>query len=98
VGWFRVERGGAACTLVLVYVSIRLSETVSEFRSIERFRTQDTGHRTTDHRSASIFLDEIVTSTIDQDSFTLPGKSKKDATWEPEPRGVWPETTNHELW
>ena len=26
VGWFRVERGGAACTLVLVYVSIRLSE------------------------------------------------------------------------
>jgi hypothetical protein len=30
-----------------VYVSIRLSERVSEFRSIERFRTQDTGHRTT---------------------------------------------------
>jgi len=30
VGWFRVERGGAACTLVLVYVSIRLRETVSE--------------------------------------------------------------------
>jgi hypothetical protein len=26
VGWVRVERGGAACTLVLVYVSIRLSE------------------------------------------------------------------------
>jgi hypothetical protein len=26
VGWFRVERGGAACTLVLVYVSVRLSE------------------------------------------------------------------------
>ena len=26
VGWFRVERGGASCTLVLVYVSIRLSE------------------------------------------------------------------------
>jgi hypothetical protein len=26
VGWFRVVRGGAACTLVLVYVSIRLSE------------------------------------------------------------------------
>jgi len=24
VGWFRVVRGGAACTLVLVYVSIRL--------------------------------------------------------------------------
>jgi len=47
VGWLRVERGGAACTLVLVYVSIRLSETVSEFRSIERFRTQDTGHHTT---------------------------------------------------
>jgi hypothetical protein len=29
VGWFRVESGGAACTLVLVYVSIRLSESVS---------------------------------------------------------------------
>jgi len=42
VGWFRVVRGGAACTLVLVYVSIRLSETVSEFRSIERFRTPGT--------------------------------------------------------
>ena len=28
-------RGGAACTLVLVYVSIRLRETVSEFRPIE---------------------------------------------------------------
>ena len=26
VGWFRVERGGAACTVVLVYVSITLSE------------------------------------------------------------------------
>ena len=25
-GWFRVVRGGAACTLVVVYVSIRLSE------------------------------------------------------------------------
>jgi len=47
VGRLRVVRGGAACTLVLVYVSIRLSERVSEFRSIERFRTQDTGHRTT---------------------------------------------------
>jgi len=47
VGWFWVERGGAACTLVVVYMSIRLSETVSEFRSIQRFRTQDTGHRTT---------------------------------------------------
>jgi len=41
VGWFRVVRGGAACTLVLVYVSIRLRESVS-FRSIERFRTPDT--------------------------------------------------------
>jgi len=29
VGWFRVECGGAACTLFLVYVSIRLSESVS---------------------------------------------------------------------
>jgi hypothetical protein len=26
MGWFRVERGRAACTLVLVYVSIKLSE------------------------------------------------------------------------
>jgi len=26
VCWFRVERGGAACTLVLVYMSIRLSK------------------------------------------------------------------------
>jgi len=42
VGWFRVESGGAVCTLVLVYVSIRLRETVSEFRSIERFSTADT--------------------------------------------------------
>ena len=40
------ECGGAACTSVLVYVSIRLSETVSEFRSIERFSTEDTGHQT----------------------------------------------------
>jgi len=32
-------RGGAARTLVLVYVSIRLRETVSEFRPIERFST-----------------------------------------------------------
>jgi len=29
VGSCRVERGGAACTLVLVYVSIRLRESVS---------------------------------------------------------------------
>jgi hypothetical protein len=28
-----------------VYVSIRLSETLSEFRSIERFNTEDTGHQ-----------------------------------------------------
>jgi hypothetical protein len=42
VGLFRVERGGAPCTLVLVYVTIRLRETVIEFRSIERFRTSDT--------------------------------------------------------
>jgi hypothetical protein len=41
VGWFRVESGGGVCTLVLVYVSIRLRETVSEFRSIERFSTAD---------------------------------------------------------
>jgi hypothetical protein len=26
VGWFRVERGGAPCILVLVYVSIRLRD------------------------------------------------------------------------
>jgi len=26
VDWFRVERGGAACTLVLVFVSIRLCD------------------------------------------------------------------------
>ena len=26
VGWFRVVRGGAVCTLVLVYVSFRLRE------------------------------------------------------------------------
>ena len=26
VGWFRVERSGAACTLVVAYVSIRLSK------------------------------------------------------------------------
>ena len=35
-------RGGAACTLVLVYASIRLREIVSEFRSIERFSKADT--------------------------------------------------------
>jgi len=39
--WFRVERGEAACTLVPVYVSIRLRE-ISQFRSIERFSTADT--------------------------------------------------------
>jgi len=33
VSWFRVVHGGAPCTLVLVYISIRLSE----FRLIERF-------------------------------------------------------------
>ena len=42
MGWFRVVCGGAACTLVLVYMSIRLRERVSEFRSIERFSTADT--------------------------------------------------------
>jgi hypothetical protein len=26
VGWFRIERGGATCTLVVVYMSIRLRE------------------------------------------------------------------------
>ena len=26
VGWFRAVRGGAACTLVLAYVSIRLRD------------------------------------------------------------------------
>jgi hypothetical protein len=46
VGWFRVVGGGAACTLLLLYVSIRLSETVSEFRSREGFNAEDTGHRT----------------------------------------------------
>ena len=61
MGWFRVERCGAACTLVLVYVSIRLSETVSEFRSIERFRTQDTGHRTTGYEPGH--LDDLTNST-----------------------------------
>ena len=35
VGWFGNVCSGAACDLVLVYVSIRLKETVSEFRSIE---------------------------------------------------------------
>jgi len=52
VGWFTVERSGAACTLVLVYVSIRLRETVSEFRSIERFSTADTVQHAT-HRCSS---------------------------------------------
>jgi hypothetical protein len=42
MGWFRIVSGGASCTLVLVYVSIRLRETVSEIRSIERFSTADT--------------------------------------------------------
>ena len=42
MGWFRVVRGGAACTLVLVYVSIELRERVSEIRSIVRFSTADT--------------------------------------------------------
>jgi hypothetical protein len=54
VGWFRVEHGGAACTLVCVYVSIRLSGRVTEFGSIERFRTQDTGHHTTGYEPGHI--------------------------------------------
>lgn len=29
VGWFRVEHGGATCTIVLVYLSIKLRESVS---------------------------------------------------------------------
>jgi hypothetical protein len=41
VGWFRVVGGRAACTLVLVYLSIRLRESV-EFKSKERFSTADT--------------------------------------------------------
>jgi len=39
VGWFSVQCSRAACPLVLMYVSIRLRERVSEFRSIERFST-----------------------------------------------------------
>ena len=48
MGWFRVESGGAACTLVLVYVSIRLSESVSlgQYREI-----QQSGHDTTQVKS-----------------------------------------------
>jgi len=42
MGWFGVVCGRAASTLVLVYMSIRLREIVSEFRSIERFSTGDT--------------------------------------------------------
>jgi hypothetical protein len=41
-------------TLVQLYVSIRLSERVNEFRSIERFRTQDTGHLTTGYEPAHL--------------------------------------------
>jgi len=41
VGPYRIERGGAACTLVLVDVSIRL-RVISEFKSIARFSTTDT--------------------------------------------------------
>jgi hypothetical protein len=50
VGWFRFVCSAAACTIVYVYVSIRLSKTVSKFRSIVRFRTQNTGHRTTGYK------------------------------------------------
>ena len=41
VGWFKVERGRATCTLVLVYVSIRLRETV-KFSSVKRDSAQQT--------------------------------------------------------
>ena len=41
VGWFRVVRGGAASLLFLCTCQLDL-ETVSEFRSIERFSTADT--------------------------------------------------------
>jgi hypothetical protein len=44
VGWFRVVRSGAPCTLVHVYVSIRLREAVNlgQLREI-----QHSGHDTT---------------------------------------------------
>jgi len=45
VGWFRVERCGAACTLVLVYVSIRFSE--SQLVYVNR-EIQHRGHSTPD--------------------------------------------------
>jgi len=44
MSWFRVERSGAACTLVLVYMLTRLRKTVSEFRSVERDSAQHSGH------------------------------------------------------
>jgi hypothetical protein len=40
VGWIRVEHGGAACTSVLVHLTIRLRESISEFGSIERYSAQ----------------------------------------------------------
>jgi hypothetical protein len=42
---FKVECGGAACTSVLVYMSIKLRETVSKFRSIKRFSKADIVHQ-----------------------------------------------------
>lgn len=44
VGWFMIECGGAICTLVLVYMSMRLRETVSDFRSRVGFSTAVTVH------------------------------------------------------
>jgi hypothetical protein len=42
VGWFRVVRCGAACTLALVYVLIRLREV--KFSSVKRDSAQQTRH------------------------------------------------------
>lgn len=39
LGWFRVERGGAAYTPDFESMSVRLLVTVCEFRSIERVNT-----------------------------------------------------------
>ena len=44
VGWFRVECGGAACSLVLVYVLYRLREV--QFSSVEWDSAQQTRHNT----------------------------------------------------
>lgn len=56
MGWHKVEHCSVACTLVLVYMSTRLEETVSEFRSIGRLSTMDREQHSTIPIQATMVL------------------------------------------